>query len=1345
MVKWHRIRRILSVGTISVAVIATVIAANQSTTLAEEVDSISAATASSSEKSGGGYAITGQLEGVGYTYELYDASNGLPTSDANCIYADSKGYIWVGSYSGVMRYDGSEFERMDSSNGLANGKTIFEDSIGRMWVGTNDTGVVRIDGDGTQKHYTFKDGLPSSTIRGFAEDEYGYIYVGTTAGMCYVDDKLVLHKIDDSQINHEYILHVTSDSEGIVYANTRDGDLIVIDDCKVIAFYHGDSLGIESITSVYADPDAIGYLYLGSNDGKLYYGNIENDFLDKEEIDVSPAININYITMASGRIWIVAEDVAGYLDEDRKFHLAENLPVDSAIEMLTEDYQGNIWFASSRQGVAKIVTTNYQDITGLAGLEREVVNTTCLYKENLYIGTDKGLQIVDTNLNPVENDLIDYLGDTRIRCLTADDYGNLWICTYTNNHGLVCYASDGTITEYNMENGFISDAVRCAMVASDGTLLVGTNSGLAYIKDKEVVKMVGEADGLDNTVILTVEEDTDGKIYLGTDGGGIYIIDGTELEKLDRNDGLTSDVILRIKKDEQRGLCWLITSNSIEYLKDGVITEVKYFPYTNNFDMFYDNNDNVWVLASYGIYCVNAEEMLTGKEFDYELYDTTNGLPSVPTSNAFSAIDENGNLFISGRNGVSRVNINDYYNQYSEIRVNVGSIVCDDVEINPDENGKYIIPAVDGRIQINTAVLNYTLSNPSIRIYLENAKDEGIIMPQSHLKALEYTGLGYGNYILHIQVVNVDTGDVWQDETFEIEKKPTILELRSVRIMIAVLALLLVGFLVWRIMTNTVIRHQYAEIKAAKEEAERANTAKSRFLANMTHEIRTPINTIMGMDELMLREDSTGVPKSYFMTMTNYALDIRKASESLMELINDILDLSKIESGKMNLVEREYDIEEQLRSMITMIKVRADEKDLHFGLDIDENLPKKLYGDDGKIKQIVLNLLSNAVKYTNEGGFTLSVKNMQQEGERCLLKFSVQDTGIGVKPEDISKLFSAFERLDEEKNLGVQGTGLGLDISKQFAELMNGSLTCESTYGKGSEFVLFIEQKIVDGTPIGKFSEESSKLAAGPYKPSFVAPDAEILVVDDDQMNLLVIKNLLKQTKVFVTTATSGEECLDKISYTDFNVVLLDHMMPGMDGIETVEKIRETHPDLPVYCLTANAGVYGDDFYTSKGFTGFLPKPIDGVKLEKTIRKCLPDDLVEDFEFEEIETELPEGLSWLYSVDGINVEAGINNSGGVESYVFALNMFLETLEENVTVLSTALQENDIHMYIIKVHALKTSARIIGARKLAELAEGLEEAVKKDDKVFIYANNVRLISMYLAYKDKLQRLHQINEP
>ncbi len=1295
---------------------------------------------------GGGYSASGQLDGAGYTAKLYDATNGLPTSDANCILGTSDGYVWIGGYSGIIRYDGLNFERLDSSDGLTSGRSIFEDSKGRVWVGTNDNGVVLIDNN-IHTHYTYKDGLPSSSIRCFAEDTAGNIFIGTTAGLTYVDKNGSLRIVDDERINNEIVSTLSATPSGHIYGVTKNGHVFMIESESVKYFYGSHDLGDETITALFADPENEGFVYLGTAEGTVCYGKF-GDLLERmKKTNVSFDKGIVSFTYACERIWVATNSSAGYLDVEKKFHELRNIPMHNAIEMIASDYQGNLWLASSRQGVMKIVTNNFIDLYELAGIEEEVVNTTCYYKNNLFVGTDSGLHVINSYYQAVRKDISDYFGTARIRCIIEGTEDDLWICTYSAGMGIVHMDSSGKFTSITEGDGLPDNSVRCAVVADDGSILVGTNGGLAVIKNEKVVKTVTADDGIENTIFLTVESDSEGNIYAGTDGDGIYVINGDEVKHIGRDDGLSSDVILRIKRDNSRGVLWIITSNSIQFLWNDSIHTVNSFPYSNNFDMFFDKYDDIWVLSSYGIFSVKASDMINDAISDYKLYTTANGLTSVPTSNSFSCLDEFGNLYISGRTGVNKVNINHFFESVSYLRMGVRSIFVGDEELMPDADGVYTIPSTNARITIVPAVLDYTMTNPMIRVYLEGAEDKGITVARSGLGSLEYTGLKYGNYTLHIQVLDGVTGNAIEETTYSIVKQPRLSELLGMRILLIAIVGLICGLIVWRIMSGTIIRRQYKEIQIARDEAERANSAKSRFLANMSHEIRTPINTIMGMDEMILREDPADVPKPYFMSVINYALDIRDASESLLGLVNDLLDMSKIESGKMNVIVKEYDTAEMFRSLVKMTRIRSNEKDLTFDYDIDENLPKHLYGDEPKVKQIIMNLLTNAVKYTDLGGLVLSATVLSKEGKEIKIAYSVKDTGIGIKPEDMDNLFKAYERFDEEKNSGIQGTGLGLDISKRFAELMGGTLECSSVYGEGSEFTFTCTQRFEDEELLGVFDEHAGDETGKPYVPQFIAPDANILVVDDNPMNLTVIKGLLKATRVFVTTAAGGEEALDKVRVDTFDVVLLDHMMPGMDGIETLEKIRELKPDLPVYALTANAMAGGAEFYMSKGFNGYLAKPIDSRELEKAIMKHLPEEIMMKPGSEDAVkdlTELPDDLKWIKDVEGISFDEGVKAAGGITSYITAINMFRDTIDASSKVIEDAFEDKDIKLFTVKVHALKTSARIIGATELSTLCEKLEEAGNKGDENFINENCSKLLEMHRSFFDKLSRLGEGKE-
>ncbi len=395
------------------------------------------------------------------------------------------------------------------------------------------------------------------------------------------------------------------------------------------------------------------------------------------------------------------------------------------------------------------------------------------------------------------------------------------------------------------------------------------------------------------------------------------------------------------------------------------------------------------------------------------------------------------------------------------------------------------------------------------------------------------------------------------------------------------------------------------ELEEQREIADSANEAKSRFLANMSHEIRTPINAVLGMDEMILRE-------SQEKNIRTYAADIMSAGKTLLSLINDILDFSKVEEGKMEILPVQYDLSSLINDLVNMIRDRAAKKGLKLAVEVDSHIPHLLHGDEIRVKQCVMNLLTNAVKYTEKGTVTLKVTYRQHEkGKKAImLGFSVEDTGIGMKPEDMNKLFTPYQRIEEKRNRSIEGTGLGMSITRQLLELMHSKLEVESEYGKGSCFSFEVKQKVISWQEIGDYSDRLSELGSNEpsYQELFHAPDARILVVDDTEMNLTVIRSLLKKTEIRIDTAECGKDALTLAAGNLYDVVFIDHMMPDMDGIETLEHLRETgkNTETPAVALTANAVSGARDMYLNAGFTDYLSKPVDGAKLEKLLYDLLP-------------------------------------------------------------------------------------------------------------------------------------------
>ncbi len=544
-------------------------------------------------------------------------------------------------------------------------------------------------------------------------------------------------------------------------------------------------------------------------------------------------------------------------------------------------------------------------------------------------------------------------------------------------------------------------------------------------------------------------------------------------------------------------------------------------------------------------------------------------------------------------------------------------------------------------------------------------------------------------------------------------------------------------------MTNYIdtVKHE-KELESELQIAQARNEAKSQFLSNMSHEIRTPINAILGMNEMILRESSES-------STLEYAENIRNAGNTLLGLVNDILDFSKIEAGKMNIIPVDYDLASLLNDLVTMIQTRADAKGLELAVKVDSSIPDHLHGDEIRIKQAVTNILTNAVKYTEHGSVTISVtyeKYEQENGEDQIgLRFSVADTGIGIKQEDIKKLFSAFERIEEERNRTIEGTGLGMNITQRLLAMMGSRLEVESEYGRGSVFSFTVKQKVVSPEPIGNYEETYRNTIAGRkhYKEKFTAPDANILVTDDTRMNLTVFVSLLKKTMIHIDTAESGDECIALAAKKKYDVIFLDHRMPEKDGIETLQELLAAkdspNSGTPVICLTANAVSGAKEMYLSAGFNDYLTKPIDPEKLESALIKYLPaEKVIKAVQTDEDtpEADLP---GWLRNIEAIDINEGVSRCGGNENYLETLKVYAEDAEDGAALIESLWNERDIPGLTVKVHALKSTSRVVGAMKLGALAEMLEKAGNDGDTDTIAENIDTLIAEYRRLGDELSRI------
>lgn len=793
-----------------------------------------------------------------YSNVLYDNTNGLPTSEANDIAQTNEGFIWIGSYGGLVRYDGSSFTRIGTMDGVSSVRCLYADKKDRLWLGTTDNGAAVME----KGNFRFFDELSSMTVYSISEDENGIIYIASQDGIFTVqanDPEMKAALIDDQRIKIIYTEDLKRGADGCVYGVTSESDIFSMKDGRITGFWEHDLLGLGTISCILPDPENSGKIYIDTIDDELIYGTLDKSFKPESKVNTLPISNVHGLDYVIGKIWLCSEHGVGVLENDSVI-IPKSIVTSASVGHVMCDYQGDLWITSDRQGVMKIVPNRFNDLYKRYDIPKAVVNATCLCGGRLFVATDTGLTVIDNNgmvgSLPVDkkiklhngdketSDLIELLNGCRIRCAIRDSKDRLWLSTWCT-YGLLCY-DKGKLTIYDERSGLISDRLRGICETKDGSILVSLTGGVCVIKDGKVQKSYGAEAGIVNSDMLTVAEGRDGDIILGSNGYGIYVINKSgELKSIGLDDGLNSKTIMRIKKDRSRDVYWIVTSNSIAYMTDDYkVRTVSRFPYSNNFDIYQNSKDEMWVLSSAGIFVEPTEKMLANAETNPIYYGISNGLPCISTANSYSELTESGKLYIAGNKGVVKADVEETFPHDTDLKASVPYIDANGIRIYPDENGEFRVGSNVKKLTIYSHVFNYSMTTLRVSYHLDGFEDTETTVDRNALAPIDYTNLHGGDYTF---VMNIRSPDSVINESIKVRiiKEKAFYEQAWFYIVTGVLVIVIAA----------VIVRIYIRVKMRKLEK------KQRESMELVHEITEAFAKVIDMKDAYTNGHSTRVAK----------------------------------------------------------------------------------------------------------------------------------------------------------------------------------------------------------------------------------------------------------------------------------------------------------------------------------------------------------------------------------------------------------------------------------------------------------------------------------------------------
>lgn len=1074
-----------------------------------------------------------------YVGTVYNNSTGMMSSEANVIEETGDGSIWIGSYAGLTRYDGSEFEFIRES-GIVSVTCMLTDSRGRLWIGTNNDGVARYE-NGEFTFFTKSSGLPADSIRAFVEREDGSICVGTTDKVCAIDAE---DRVETICADMNYIVSMAA-YQGNLVCVSNNGRLMVLDQA-------GNPVEVsEEAGNLY-------YRCAKVTSAGLIAGTAENDVyvlgISGGSVEITERISVPLNDIVAieedreGRLWLCGEKGVGYLEQDRTFVEKWYEDFDSSFAWLHEDYQGNMWIASTRYGVLKLSESRFLDVFDEAGVEDRVVNAFVCYNGDYYCGTDNGLIVLDAvNYARKNNALTGLLADDRIRCLTADSKGRLWACTYGEN-GLVCFDGRDGLEIYNMRTkGTTSDRFRCAVELADGTIVAGTADGINFIRDGIVTGKLTAADGLANSQILSMAVGDDGRLYAGSDGAGIYVIEDMKIiENYTTEDGLTSGVILRIVPFEDGYL--VVTGNALAFMGEE-IRVVEDFPYFNNYDIMLDG-DRAYVLSSAGIYEVNTAGLQGREPLQYRLYGAKEGLSAALTVNSWNYRDESGRLYVCTNSGVTGFSEQKEEQDDLVYLYGITSVICDGERIR-EESGVLHIPAKTQKIAINASVRSYALSDAKVRFFVEGLDSVPAVYDLDRVDPIQLTNFPHGRYTVRMQILDGAGENILSEKTYVLEKEPQLWENAWFLVYLALVCMESMIFLTWTALSILNASRRKAELEKLREELEEKVAEQMKEIQERQKETESLfLQAVTALSEAVDAKDryTSGHSKRVAVYARMLAARMGKSGEEQEEvyiagLLHDV--------GKIRIPE-------------TVI-----------------NKPDSLNAEEIELFKIHPVTGYHILK---EISGSRSIADGARFHHEC---YDGSGYPNGLKGEDIPEI---------ARIIGVADAYDAMASNRSYRRALPQKVVrAEIEKGRGTQFdpaVADIMLRIIDEDKDYAMKQEENR-------------EKKILVIDNDAENIRKVEEILKdEIMCSILSAMSGEDALKILGDQGADLILLDIGTQGIDGFETFERIRE-HYDTPVVFMTESKDIYTIRKASEMGVADYLAKPLLPSVLKEIVQSVL--------------------------------------------------------------------------------------------------------------------------------------------